>query len=264
MVPNDVIIVQETEIRVTERNGEDYISLTDMCKAFGDGDQLIKNWLQNKNTIEFLQVWEEINNPNFNLVELHQIKNNIGLIAKTGRYGSGTYAHKDIALEFGSWLSPEFKLYLIKEFQRLKQKEAQENKTEWNVKRILSKANYRIHTDAIQAHLIPRLLNSTQPIFVYSAEADILNQAMFGLTAKQWREQNPTLKGNIRDYASVEQLTVLAALESQNALLIEQGVSQKERLTILNRLAIQQMQSLLKSKSLEPLKDKPLLIEDRE
>lgn len=282
MVPNDVIIVQETEIRVTERNGEDYISLTDMCKAFGDGDQLIKNWLQNKNTIEFLQVWEEINNPNFNLVELHQIKNNIGLnrfvmsvkkwsatnaiglIAKTGRYGSGTYAHKDIALEFGSWLSPEFKLYLIKEFQRLKQKEAQENKTEWNVKRILSKANYRIHTDAIQAHLIPRLLNSTQPIFVYSAEADILNQAMFGLTAKQWREQNPTLKGNIRDYASVEQLTVLATLESQNALLIEQGVSQKERLTILNRLAIQQMQSLLKSKSLEPLKDKPLLIEDGE
>ena len=152
---NDIIVVQGTEIKVTQRENEDYISLTDMCKAFGDGDQLIKNWLQNKNTIEFLQVWEELNNPNFNLVELHQIKNNvglnrfvmsvkkwsttnaIGLIAKTGRYGSGTYAHKDIALEFGSWLSPEFKLYLIKEFQRLKQKEAKDNKLEWNVKRIL-------------------------------------------------------------------------------------------------------------------------------
>ena len=152
---NDIIVVQGTEIKVTQRENEDYISLTDMCKAFGDGDQLIKNWLQNKNTIEFLQVWEELNNPNFNLVELHQIKDNvglnwfvmsvkkwsttnaIGLIAKTGRYGSGTYAHKDIALEFGSWLSPEFKLYLIKEFQRLKQKEAEDNKLEWNVKRIL-------------------------------------------------------------------------------------------------------------------------------
>ncbi|HDL1940878.1 TPA: KilA-N domain-containing protein, partial [Mannheimia haemolytica] len=162
---NSVMIVQGVEVKVTARDGEDYISLTDMCKAFGDSDQLIKNWLQNKNTIEFLQVWEELNNPNFNLVELHQIKNNIGLnrfvmsvkkwtatgaiglVAKAGRYGSGTYAHKDIALEFGSWLSPEFKLYLIKEFQRLKQQEANESKLEWSVKRILSKANYRIHTD---------------------------------------------------------------------------------------------------------------------
>ena len=276
---NDIIVVQGIEIKVTQRENEDYISLTDMCKAFGDGDQLIKNWLQNKNTIEFLQVWEELNNPNFNLVELHQIKNNvglnrfvmsvkkwsttnaIGLIAKTGRYGSGTYAHKDIALEFGSWLSPEFKLYLIKEFQRLKQKEAEENKLEWNVKRILTKANYRIHTDAIKAHLIPQLLNKKQHQFVYATEADILNQALFGQTAKQWKDANPKLKGNMREHATIEQLTVLAGLESQNALLIQQGFPQEERLAILNRLAIQQMSSLLQTAALTQLKEKPLLEE---
>ncbi|HDL2971788.1 TPA: KilA-N domain-containing protein, partial [Mannheimia haemolytica] len=269
---NSVMIVQGVEVKVTARDGEDYISLTDMCKAFGDSDQLIKNWLQNKNTIEFLQVWEELNNPNFNLVELHQIKNNIGLnrfvmsvkkwtatgaiglVAKAGRYGSGTYAHKDIALEFGSWLSPEFKLYLIKEFQRLKQQEANESKLEWSVKRILSKANYRIHTDAIKAHIIPALLNTKQHTFVYSSEADILNQALFGQTAKQWKDRNPNLKGNMRDHATVEQLTVLAALESQNALLIEQGYSQEERLAMLNRLAIQQMSSLLQTRAIEELK----------
>lgn len=276
---NDIIVVQGTEIKVTQRENEDYISLTDMCKAFGDGDQLIKNWLQNKNTIEFLQVWEELNNPNFNLVELHQIKDNvglnrfvmsvkkwsttnaIGLIAKTGRYGSGTYAHKDIALEFGSWLSPEFKLYLIKEFQRLKQKEAEDNKLEWNVKRILTKANYRIHTDAIKAHLIPQLLNTKQHQFVYATEADILNQALFGQTAKQWKDANPKLKGNMREHATIEQLTVLAGLESQNALLIQQGFPQEERLAILNRLAIQQMSSLLQTAALTQLKEKPLLEE---
>ena len=276
---NDIIVVQGTEIKVTQRENEDYISLTDMCKAFGDGDQLIKNWLQNKNTIEFLQVWEELNNPNFNLVELHQIKDNvglnrfvmsvkkwsttnaIGLIAKTGRYGSGTYAHKDIALEFGSWLSPEFKLYLIKEFQRLKQKEAEENKLEWNVKRIVTKANYRIHTDAIKAHLIPQLVNTKQHQFVYATEADILNQALFGQTAKQWKDANPKLKGNMREHATIEQLTVLAGLESQNALLIQQGFPQEERLAILNRLAIQQMSSLLQTAALTQLKEKPLLEE---
>lgn len=276
---NDIIVVQGIEVKVTQRENEDYISLTDMCKAFGDGDQLIKNWLQNKNTIEFLQVWEELNNPSFNLVELHQIKNNIGLnrfvmsvkkwsttnaiglIAKTGRYGSGTYAHKDIALEFGSWLSPEFKLYLIKEFQRLKQKEAEDNKLEWNVKRILTKANYRIHTDAIKAHLIPQLLNTKQHQFVYATEADILNQALFGQTAKQWKDANPKLKGNMREHATIEQLTVLASLESQNALLIQQGFTQEERLAILNRLAIQQMSSLLQTAALTQLKEKPLLEE---
>ncbi|MCK9029540.1 KilA-N domain-containing protein [Haemophilus influenzae] len=276
---NDIIVVQGVEIKVTQRENEDYISLTDMCKAFGDGDQLIKNWLQNKNTIEFLQVWEELNNPNFNLVELHQIKNNvglnrfvmsvkkwsttnaIGLIAKTGRYGSGTYAHKDIALEFAMWISPEFKLYLIKEFQRLKQKEAKDNKLEWNVKRILTKANYRIHTDAIKAHLIPQLLNTKQHQFVYATEADILNQALFGQTAKQWKDANPKLKGNMREHATIEQLTVLAGLESQNALLIQQGFPQEERLAILNRLAIQQMSSLLQTAALTQLKEKPLLEE---
>ena len=183
------------------------------------------------------------------------------MIAKTGRYGSGTYAHKDIALEFGSWLSPEFKLYLIKEFQRLKQKEAEENKLEWNIKRILTKANYRIHTDAIKAHLIPQLLNTKQHQFVYATEADILNQALFGQTAKQWKDANPELKGNMREHATIEQLTVLASLESQNALLIQQGISQEERLAILNRLAIQQMNSLLQTNVLEQLKEKPLLQE---
>ncbi|MDO4698213.1 MAG: KilA-N domain-containing protein [Pasteurellaceae bacterium] len=270
------MVVQDREIRVTTKNGEDYINLTDMVKA-KDGEFFISDWLRNRNTLEYIGIWEELNNPNFNYGEFAIIKNQsglnrfkisvkefvaqtnaIGLEAKAGRYG-GTYAHKDIALEFAMWISPEFKLYLIKEFQRLKQKEAQENRVEWTVKRILSKANYRIHTDAIQAHLIPRLLNSKLPIFVYSEEADILNQAMFGVTAKQWREQNPDVKGNMRDYATVEQLTVLAALESQNALLIEQGVAQSERLAILNRLAIRQMKSLLQSKSLERLKAQPLL-----
>ena len=275
---NDVIIVQDAEIRVIKQNGEDYISLTDMLKA-KDGEFFISDWLRNRNTLEYIGIWEEINNPNFNYGEFAIIKNQsglnrfkisvkefaaqtnaIGLQAKAGRYG-GTYAHKDIALEFAMWISPEFKLYLIKEFQRLKQKEAEENKLEWSVKRILSKANYRIHTDAIKDHLIPALLNTKQHIFVYSSEADILNQALFGQTAKQWRDNNPDLKGNMRDYATIEQLTVLAGLESQNALLIQQGIPQEERLAILNRLAIQQMNSLLQTKALEQLKEKPLLEE---
>ncbi|MGV7078452.1 KilA-N domain-containing protein [Testudinibacter sp. P80/BLE/0925] len=275
---NDVMTVQDADIRVIEQSGEDYISLTDMLKA-KDGEFFISDWLRNRNTLEYIGIWEEINNPTFNYGEFATIKNQsglnrfkisvkefvaqtnaIGLQAKAGRYG-GTYAHKDIALEFAMWISPEFKLYLIKEFQRLKQQEAQQNKLEWNVKRILSKTNYRIHTDAIKAHLIPPLLNTKQQGFIYSSEADILNQAMFGTTAKKWREENSSLKGNIRDHASVEQLTVLAALESQNALLIQQGLPQNERLAILNRLAIQQINSILESKSLKQLKDKPLLIE---
>lgn len=232
---NDVIVVQDAEIRVIEQNGEDYINLTDMLKA-KDGEFFISDWLRNRNTLEYIGIWEELNNPNFNYGEFATIKNQsglnrfkisvkefvaqtnaIGLQAKAGRYG-GTYAHKDIALEFAMWISPEFKLYLIKEFQRLKQKEAEDNKLEWNVKRILSKANYRIHTDAIKDYLIPNLLNTKQHQFVYSSEADILNQALFGQTAKQWRDENPNLKGNMRDYATVEQLTVLIGLENQNAL----------------------------------------------
>ena len=274
----NVIIVKDAEIRVMEQNGEDYINLTDMLKA-KDGEFFISDWLRNRNTLEYIGIWEELNNPNFNYGEFALIKsqsglnrfkisvkefvaqtNAIGLQAKAGRYG-GTYAHKDIALEFAMWISPEFKLYLIKEFQRLKQKEAEDNKLEWNVKRILSKANYRIHTDAIKAHLIPKLLNTKQHQFVYATEADILNQALFGQTAKQWKDANPKLKGNMREHATIEQLTVLAGLESQNALLSQQGFPQEERLAILNRLAIQQMSSLLQTAALTQLKEKPLLEE---
>ncbi|HHF5565457.1 TPA: KilA-N domain-containing protein [Haemophilus influenzae] len=274
----NVIIVKDAEIRVMEQNGEDYINLTDMLKA-KDGEFFISDWLRNRNTLEYIGIWEELNNPNFNYGEFALIKsqsglnrfkisvkefvaqtNAIGLQAKAGRYG-GTYAHKDIALEFAMWISPEFKLYLIKEFQRLKQKEAKDNKLEWNVKRILTKANYRIHTDAIKAHLIPQLLNTKQHQFVYATEADILNQALFGQTAKQWKDANPKLKGNMREHATIEQLTVLAGLESQNALLIQQGFPQEERLAILNRLAIQQMSSLLQTAALTQLKEKPLLEE---
>ncbi|HDL3892160.1 TPA: KilA-N domain-containing protein, partial [Mannheimia haemolytica] len=275
---NSVMIVQGVEVKVTARDGEDYINLTDMLRA-KDGDFFISDWLRNRNTLEYIGIWEEMNNPNFNYGEFATIKNQSGLNrfkisvkefvaqtnaislqAKAGRYG-GTYAHKDIALEFAMWISPEFKLYLIKEFQRLKQQEANESKLEWSVKHILSKANYRIHTDAIKDHIIPALLNTKQHTFVYSSEADILNQALFGQTAKQWKDRNPNLKGNMRDHATVEQLTVLAALESQNALLIEQGYSQEERLAMLNRLAIQQMSSLLQTRAIEELKEKPLLIE---
>lgn len=276
---NSVMIVQGVEVKVTARDGEDYINLTDMLRA-KDGDFFISDWLRNRNTLEYIGIWEEMNNPNFNYGEFATIKNQSGLNrfkisvkefvaqtnaislqAKAGRYG-GTYAHKDIALEFAMWISPEFKLYLIKEFQRLKQQEANESKLEWSVKRILSKANYRIHTDAIKDHIIPALLNTKQHTFVYSSEANILNQALFGQTAKQWKDRNPNLKGNMRDHATVEQLTVLAALESQNALLIEQGYSQEERLAMLNRLAIQQMSSLLQTRAIEELKEKPLLIEE--
>ncbi|WP_346556711.1 KilA-N domain-containing protein [Mannheimia haemolytica] len=276
---NSVMIVQGVDVKVTARDGEDYINLTDMLRA-KDGDFFISDWLRNRNTLEYIGIWEEMNNPNFNYGEFATIKNQSGLNrfkisvkefvaqtnaislqAKAGRYG-GTYAHKDIALEFAMWISPEFKLYLIKEFQRLKQQEANESKLEWSVKRILSKANYRIHTDAIKDHIIPALLNTKQHTFVYSSEADILNQALFGQTAKQWKDRNPNLKGNMRDHATVEQLTVLAALESQNALLIEQGYSQEERLAMLNRLAIQQMSSLLQTRAIEELKEKPLLIEE--
>ena len=274
----NVIIVKDAEIRVMEQNGEDYINLTDMLKA-KDGEFFISDWLRNRNTLEYIGIWEELNNPNFNYGEFALIKSQsglnrfkisvkefvaqtkaIGLQAKAGRYG-GTYAHKDIALEFAMWISPEFKLYLIKEFQRLKQTEAEDNKLEWNVKRILSKANYRIHTDAIKAHLIPKLLNTKQHQFVYATEADILNQALFGQTAKQWKDANPKLKGNMREHATIEQLTVLAGLESQNALLIQQGFPQEERLAILNRLAIQHMSSLLQTAALTQLKEKPLLEE---
>lgn len=275
---NKTLTVQGVEIHLISKDDEDYISLTDMVQGFDGQEQLIKNWLQNQNTIEFLSVWERLNNPNFNLVELHQIKseiglnrfvmsakkwaektNAIGIVARAGRYG-GTFAHKDIAFEFGSWLSPEFKLYLIKEFQRLKDAEAQSGQLEWNIRRTLVKANYRIHTDAIKANLIPPAISKAQEGFVYANEADLLNKALFGMTAKEWREKNSDkTDGNIRDYATIEQLVVMASLESQNALLIQQGHDASTRLSILNQLAISQLCSLLGNVAVKKLENPPLL-----
>jgi hypothetical protein len=274
---NKSMLVQGVEVHLTSREDEDYISLTDMTKNFAGAEQLIKNWLQNKNTVDFLGVWERLNNPEFNLVEFQLIKteaglnrfvmsakiwanrvSGVGLIAKAGRYG-GTFAHKDIAFEFGSWLSPEFKLYLIKEFQRLKEQEIQSGQLEWNIRRSLTKANYRVHTDAIKAHLIPPTITKAQEGFVYASEADLLNKALFGQTAREWRNSNQDVDGSLRDNATVEQLVVLASLESQNALLIEQRMPQQDRLALLNELARRQMKSLLNNPSIKKLQDKPLL-----
>jgi hypothetical protein len=271
---NKTITVQGTDITIASKNEEDYISLTDMVKAFEGGGSLIEAWLRNKNTLIFIGVWEKLNNPNFNLVEFEGIKNEsginsffisakkwvektngIGLIAKAGRYG-GTYAHKDIAFEFGSWLSPEFKLYLIKEFQRLKEQENNLLNLDWQVKRTLTKINYRIHTDAIKANLIPPKISQSQINIIFANEADVLNKALFGLTAKEWREANPEKDGNIRDYANTEQLVILANLESLNSLLIQQGVKQSDRLETLNNIAITQMISLTQNPTVKKLKEK--------
>ena len=254
------IKVQESEITVIEVNEKDYISLTDMVKDIENGLALIEKWLRNKNTIEFLGIWEEMYNPNFNSPEFEGIKNeaglnrfilsvkqwtektnSIGIIAKAGRYG-GTYAHKDIAFEFASWVSPQFKLYLIKEFDRLKEKEQQQ--LGWSVKRELSKLNYHIHTDAIKQNLIPPELSPQRIAYVYAEEADVLNVALFGITALEWRKANPELKGNIRDYASINQLICLSNLENINAVFINNGMPQSERLRELNAIAIQQMKVL--------------------
>ena len=253
------IIVKDTVVSVLKVNEEDYISLTDMLKA-KDGDFFFSNWLRNRNTVEFLGIWEQLNNPNFNCVEFDIIKsqaglNNyrlsakewmektkaIGIISKAGRYG-GTYAHKDIAFEFAMWISPEFKVYLIREFQRLKEEE--QKQIGWSAKRELSKINYRIHTDAIKKHLIPEEVTASQASVIYAEEADVLNVAMFGMTAKQWHEKNPDLKGNIRDYASINELICLSNMENLNAVFIDQGISQPERLIKLNKIAIHQMSVL--------------------
>lgn len=268
---NQSLVVQGIEVHVTTKDEEDYISLTDMVAGFEGGSALIESWLRNKNTIEFLGVWERINNPNFNSPGFEgireeaglnrftmsakkwvQLTGGIGLIAKTGRYG-GTFAHKDIAFEFGSWLSPEFKLYLIKEFQRLKEQEISSGKLEWNIRRSLTKANYRIHTDAIKTYLIPPQIAKVQEGYIYASEADLLNVALFGKTSKEWKASNPDKEGSIRENATVEQLVVLASLESQNALLIEQGKDHAERLSILNELARKQMKSLIDNPSLKKL-----------
>jgi len=278
MAGNKKITVQGVEIHLISKDDEDYISLTDMVQGFDGGTTLIEAWLRNKNTLEFLAVWERINNPSFNSPEFEGIRieaglnrfsmsakkwtektNAIGLIAKTGRYG-GTFAHKDIAFEFGSWLSPEFKLYLIKEFQRLKDIEVQSGQLEWNIRRTLVKAHYRIHTDAIKANLIPPMITKAQQGVVYATEADLLNKALFGMTAKEWRAKNTDkTDGNIRDYATIEQLVVMASLESQNALLIQQGHDALTRLTVLNQLAISQLKSLLGNVAVKKLDNAPLL-----
>lgn len=253
------IKVQDTEVTVFKVNNEEYFCLTDMIKA-KDGDFFVTDWLRNRNTLEYLGVWEHVYNPHFNYGEFDLIKsrsglnsfkisvkefvartNAVSLQAKVGRYG-GTYAHKDIAFEFAMWISPEFKIYIVKEFQRLK--EAEQKQLGWSVKRELAKINYRIHTSAIKQHLIPKELTPEQKSYVYADEADLLNVAMFGMTAKEWREANPGLKGNIRDYATMNQLICLSNLENLNAVFINEGLSQYERLEKLNLIAIHQMQVL--------------------
>ena len=253
--------INDVEINVTKFNDEDYICLTDMMVA-KDGDFFVTDWLRNKNTLEYIGIWEKVYNPDFNYGEFSIIKNQAGLnrfkisvkdfvsktnaislYAKAGRYG-GTYAHKDIAFEFAMWISPEFKIYIVKEFQRLKEEE--QRQLGWSAKRELSKINYHIHTDAIKDYLIPDNISNKAASFIYSDEADVLNVALFGKTAKMWRDENPDLKGNIRDHASIQQLIVLINLESMNSELIKLGLSQSERAVRLNKMAIEQLTTLNK------------------
>jgi len=258
----------------TAPNQAGYISITDIAKYKSDApDDVIKNWMRNRETIEFLGLWEQLNNPGFKPVEFDGFKkeagrnafvlspkkwieatNAIGIQSKSGRYG-GTFAHVDIAMEFALWISPEFKLYIIKDYQRLKSDESHRLSLEWNAKRELSKVNYRIHTDAIKEHLLPKLLTPVQINYTYASEADMLNVALFGITAKQWREQNPDAIGNIRDHATIHQLIVLVNLESMNAELIKQEIEQRDRLTYLNKMAIGQMKSLIDSAAVQKLDD---------
>lgn len=264
--------VDGTQVAVVELGGQDYISLTDMVRQSESGASIIDNWLRNKNTLEFLSVWELMYNPVFNSIEFEGIKSEagfnrfaisikqwiaktgaIGLVAKAGRYG-GTYAHRDIAFEFASWISPKFKLYLIKEFQRLKSDEAVTEDLEWNLSRSLARVNYKIHTDAIKDNIVPKAITAAQASLIYASEADLLNMALFGKTAKQWRDQNPGAKGNMRDHACIEQLVVLSNLESINAEFIHQGLAQPTRLKALNATAITQLRSLVDSQALKKIK----------
>lgn len=276
----DVMAVKSKNLTVKGRSvslihvgKDDYISLTDIAKYRSyDSGVVISNWLSTKYTVQFMGAWEQIHNPSFNLIEFHKIKNEtgtngfiisssfwvrktnaIGIKSSPGRYG-GTYAHKDIAFEFATWISPEFKLYLITEFQRLKDEEASTKNLEWSVNRILSKVNYRIHTDAIKQNLIPPKITKPQTVRIYANEADVLNMALFGMTAKTWRDKHPGEKGNIRDFATIEQLVVLVNLENLNALFIEQKMSQDKRLSRLNKTAIRQIGSLLRNSSVSKLK----------
>lgn len=274
MAKSKVIKVQSVTISLSHVRGEDYICITDMAKAKADDKRaadVIKNWIRTRTTLEFLGSWEKIYNSDFNVVEFDHFKsqaglpsfvmsptqwgektNAIGIYSKAGRYG-GTFAHRDIAFEFGSAISAEFKLYLIKEFQRLKQEEFNRDKLDWDFQRTLAKVNYTIHTDAIKEQLIPNTLTAQQIFLVYASEADLLNMALFGKTAATWRIEHPQANGNMRDDATIEQLIVLSNLESINAVLIRQGLSQAERLTELNQIAITQMRSLVKSLSLKKL-----------
>ena len=263
-----VIEVQGAAITILSGQQEDYISLTDIAryKEPDRADHVIQNWMRNRNTVEFLGVWERLYNAGFKPLEFEGFRNRaglnsfvltprqwieatdaIGLISKSGRYGGGTYAHKDIAFEFASWISVEFRLYLIKEFQRLKDDESRRLSLAWNLNRTLSKLNYRIHTDAVKAHLIPPEVTPAQAAITYATEADLLNVALFGHTARQWREANPKLEGNVRDYAGIEQLLVLANMEGMNAEFIHMGLPQGERLKRLNQIAIRQLQVLTSS-----------------
>lgn len=270
-----IIKVQDVNISVVTSMESDFICITDIAKT-KEGDSraadVIKNWIRNRSTLEFLGTWEQLYNPNFKVVESDHFKmqaglpsfvlgpgqwvektNAIGIYVKHGKYG-GTFAHKDIAFEFCSAISPIFKLFLIKEFQRLKEDENDRLKLEWNFQRTLAKVNYHIHTDAIKENIIPKLLTKVEVSFVYANEADLLNMALFGKTARQWREENPEAEGNIRDHASLEQLVVLSNLESINAVMIHQGLQQAERLLQLNTVAITQMKSLIGNKSIKKLK----------
>ena len=271
MAKGRILQVKESTITVITQNEADFINLTDMTAGFNGGSGLIGKWITNKNTLEYLSVWEKINNDDFNYPEFGVIvleagvnrfimsagqwierTGALGITVKAGRYG-GTYAHKDIAFHFAMWLSPEFQIYLVNEFQRLKNDESDRLKLEWNLQRTLAKVNYQIHTDAIKETLIPKEITKYQANFVYASEADLLNVALFGLTAKAWRDSNPKKGGNIRDYTTLEQLVVLSNLESINALLIRQGLTQQERLIQLNKVAITQMKSLFESKAIKKL-----------
>ena len=274
MAKSKTIKVESFEIVLYSQNNEDFISLTDMAR-YRDAERtnyIIQNWLRTRNAIEFCGLWEQINNPNFKRIEFDAFRNEsglnsftltpqkwietteaIGMISKSGRYG-GTFAHRDIAFEFASWISPQFKLYLITEFQRLKADENNRLKLEWNLQRTLAKVNYHIHTDAIKEKLIPPAVSRKQASFTYANEADLLNVALYGMTAKEWRDSNPGLEGNIRDHSTIEQLVVLSNLESINAVLIHQGLPQSERLPQLNQIAITQMKSLVNAKGVKRLK----------
>lgn len=275
MTKNIKIKIQGNPITIYNGGKDEFISLTDMAR-FRDNERtnyIIQNWMRTRNAIEFCGLWEKLNNPNFKSIEFDAFKNEsgsnsftltpqkwidntnaVGIISKSGRYG-GTFAHRDIAFEFASWISPEFKFYLIQEFQRLKEEENNRLKLEWNFQRMLTKVNYKIHTDAIKENLIPSELTNQHTSQIYATEADVLNMSLFGITAKEWREKNPTEKGNIRDCATIQQLVVLSNLESINAMLISQEINQQNRLIQLNKIAITQMKSLVENQHIKKLED---------